>query len=137
MADHVAVQLSTQERSPRSAVLRTVLAAVIGLFPLLNGILVAVIDALKPYELYLPGWVFIALNGTLIAATALAALVTRVLAVPGVNDWLRQHRILRWFTPGDTGPQLSSVGTLVVNIKTDSDPEATAQEAMKRINGLG
>ena len=100
MADHIA-PVSTQERNPRSAVLRTVLAAVVGLFPLLNGVLLAVMDALRPYEVYLPGWVFLGLNGTLVAATALAALVTRVLAVPGVNEWLRQYKVLRWFTPQD------------------------------------
>lgn len=100
MGDHEATPKSTQERNPRSAVARTVLA-VVAFFPLLNGVLVACIEALKPYEVYLPGWVFLGLNGTLIAATALAALVTRVLAVPGVNEWLRKYRILRWFTPED------------------------------------
>ena len=97
MAEH----LATQETNPRSAVLRTVLAAAVALFPLLNGILAAVIDALRPYEVHLPAWVFLALNGTLVAATALAALVTRVLAVPGVNDWFRKYKVLRWFTPED------------------------------------
>ena len=100
MGDHSAV-ISTQERNPRSAVLRTILAAAVALFPLLNGVLGAIIEALKPYEVHLPAWVFLALNGTLLAATALAAVVTRVLAVPGVNDWLRKYRILRWFTPED------------------------------------
>lgn len=100
MADHRA-ELATQERHPRSAVARTVLAAVVGLFPLMNGILVAVLEALEPYEVVLPGWLFLALNGTLLAATILAGVVTRVLAVPGVNDWLSKHRVLRWFTPED------------------------------------
>ena len=100
MGRYEAVPTSTQERNPRSAVARTMLA-VIGFFPLLNGVLVAAIEALKPYEVHLPGWVFLGLNGALLAATILAALVTRVLAVPGVNEWLRQHRILRWFTPED------------------------------------
>ena len=100
MADHLA-HVSTQERNPRSAVLRTVLAAVVALFPLLNGVLLAVMGALEPYRFYLPGWVFLGLNGTLIAATALAAVVTRVLAVPGVNEWLRKYQVLRWFTPQD------------------------------------
>lgn len=100
MADHLA-PVSTQERNPRSAVLRTVLAAVVGLFPLLNGVLLAIMGALEPYRVYLPGWVFLGLNGTLVAATALAAIVTRVLAVPGVNEWLRKYRVLRWFTPQD------------------------------------
>lgn len=97
MAQH----LATQERNPRSAVLRTVLAVAIAAFPLLNGVLAAVIEALKPYEAFVPGWVFLGLNGILLAVTALAAVVTRVLAVPGVNEWLREHRVLRWFTPDD------------------------------------
>lgn len=101
MGDHQAVPTSTQERYPWSAVARTALAAAVALFPLLNAILAAAIEALKPYEVHLPGWVFLGLNGALLAATILAALVTRVLAVPGVNDWLRKYRILRWFTPED------------------------------------
>lgn len=56
---------------------------------------------LRPYEVYLPGWVFLGLNGILLAVTALAAVVTRVLAVPGVNEWLGKYRVLRWFTPED------------------------------------
>ncbi|WNM72245.1 membrane protein [Arthrobacter phage Gusanita] len=103
MADHAAIPTSTQERNPRSAVLRTVLAATIGLFPLLNGVLAAVKGALEPYAVELPGWVFLVLNGTILAATILTALVTRVLAVPGVNEWLRKYQILRWFTPQDNG----------------------------------
>ena len=52
MADHLAP--STQERNPRSAVLRTVLAVVVAAFPLVNGVLLAVIDALRPYEVPRP-----------------------------------------------------------------------------------
>lgn len=100
MGDHSA-PVSTQERNPRSAVARTILAAAVALFPLLNGILTVTIDLLKPYEVHLPGWVFLILNGTLLAATLLAAWVTRILAIPGVNEWLRKYRILRWFTPED------------------------------------
>ncbi len=99
MSDH----LATQERNPRSAVARTILAAAFGLFPLLNAILTVTIELLEPYQVYLPGWVFLVLNGTLVAATLLAAWVTRILAIPGVNDWLRKYRILRWFTPEDNG----------------------------------
>jgi hypothetical protein len=101
MADHRA--LSTQERNPRSAVARTVVA-VLALAPLLNGILLAVMEALKPYEVHLPGWVFPALNGILVAIAALTALVTRVLAVPGVNDWLREY--LPFLAPEDKANRL-------------------------------
>jgi hypothetical protein len=96
---HSAVPASTQERNPRSAVLRTVLAAVIALFPLLNGVLLAAVEVLKPYEVHLPGWVFLWLNGALLAVTAVTALITRILAVPGVNEWLRKYAPV--FAPED------------------------------------
>ena len=98
MADHLA-PLSTQERNPRSAAVRTALAAFIAAVPLLNGALLAVVDALRPYEVYLPSWVFPALNGIIVALAALIALVTRVLAVPGVNEWLRKYA--PFFAPED------------------------------------
>lgn len=97
MGEHVA--LSTQEKNPRSAVWRTILAAAIALFPLLNGILGVTIELLKPYELQLPGWIFLVLNGSLVVVTLIAAWVTRVLAIPGVNDWLRRYVPL--FSPED------------------------------------
>ena len=99
MGDHVAAGTSTQERNPRSAVARTVLAAVVAAFPLLNGVLLVALEVLKPYEVNLPGWVFLWLNGALAVVTALTALFTRVLAVPGVNDWLRRY--LPLFAPED------------------------------------
>lgn len=97
MARHAAV--STQERNPRSASVRTAFAAAVALFPILNGVLLAVIEALRPYEAHVPAWVFAALNGVLVAVTLLIMLVTRVLAVPGVNDWLRKYA--RWLSPED------------------------------------
>jgi hypothetical protein len=101
VADHSAA-VSTHERNPPSAVLRTILAVtIVAGFPLLNGVLLAVIEALKPFVAFVPGWAFLGLNGILLAVTALAAVVTRVLAVPGVNEWLRKYRLLRWFTPED------------------------------------
>jgi hypothetical protein len=88
MADHVAV--STQERSPWAAVRRTV-AAVLALIPIVNGLAALTIELLEPYQIYMPAWVFPALNGVLVATAVLAAWVTRVLAMPQVNDWLRAH----------------------------------------------
>ncbi|MDO5743507.1 MAG: hypothetical protein Q4P23_03480 [Micrococcaceae bacterium] len=91
--------VSTQENNPRSAWVRTAFAAAIALFPILNGVLAVVIETLRPYDAHIPGWVFAALNGVLVAITVLIALVTRVLAVPGVNDWLRTYA--RWLAPED------------------------------------
>ncbi|MCY0905466.1 hypothetical protein [Arthrobacter sp. H14-L1] len=74
-----------------------VAAAVVALVPLLNGVLPIIIETLKPYEGYVPGWVFLALNGALGAVTVLIALVTRILAIPGVNVWLRRYA--PWLAP--------------------------------------
>lgn len=88
MAEHL--PLSTQERNPWSAVART-FAAILALIPIVNGIAALLIELLTPYEIALPAWVFPALNGVLVATAVLAAFVTRVLARPDVNDWLRKY----------------------------------------------
>jgi hypothetical protein len=88
VGDHSA--LSTQERNPWSAVART-FAAIVALIPVLNGVAALTIELLKPYEVHLPVWVFPALNGVLVATALLAAWVTKVLARPDVNDWLRTY----------------------------------------------
>ncbi|BCJ61612.1 hypothetical protein [Micromonospora endophytica] len=67
---------TTQTRHPWRATLRTIFAAVIGLLSLLPTIaLAAGVDDVP-----------------LIAqALGVAAAVTRILAIPGVDAWLRQH----------------------------------------------
>lgn len=97
MAAHAAV--STQERNPRSAVVRTVVVAVIVLFPSLNAVLGIIADELTPYGGQLPGWVFGILNSGIAVVTVILGIGTRVLAIPGVNAWLRQHAA--WLAPED------------------------------------
>lgn len=91
MADHVAETRSTQERNPRKAVNRTVIVAVLTLFPVLNIVLGIILNALTPYVDVLPGWVFAILNAGLAVTTALIAIGTKILANPAVNDWLRAN----------------------------------------------
>ena len=132
MGDHVAAGTSTQERNPRSAVARTVLAAVVAAFPLLNGVLLVALEVLKPYELHLPGWVFLWLNGALAVVTALTALFTRILAVPGVNDWLRRY--LPIFAPEDSGIPEPTGLQLKIAVAGNTDPEAVAQKVIDKLN---
>ena len=82
---------ATQETNPAKAVMRTILAAVIAFFPLTNGVLLAVQEWLAANSEVLPPWLLVAMNGILLAGLLLVALVTRILAVPGVNDWLRKY----------------------------------------------
>lgn len=82
---------ATQTTHPWRATARTAAAAIVGLFPLLNGILAVCMDWLTENAAIVPGWLYLGLNGTIIAAIALTALVTRVLAVPGVVQWTRKH----------------------------------------------
>jgi hypothetical protein len=89
MANHRAAA-STQERNPWAAARRT-LAALVLLIPIINGVAAIVIETLEPYDGHLPAWVFPALNGILVATALLATIVTRVMAMQKLNDWLRQY----------------------------------------------
>ncbi|WDZ84005.1 hypothetical protein [Micromonospora cathayae] len=89
---------STQNRYPWRAVARTVFAAVVALLSLLPTIAaVAGVDAVP-----------------LVAqAIAVAAAVTRVLAIPGVDAFLRQYLPFLASAPADElppAPQLSPTG---------------------------
>lgn len=93
--DHAAV--STQEKNPRSAVVRTVVVAVLVLFPSLNIALGIIVEEMEPYSASVPGWVFGILNGAIAATAVLLGIGTRILAIPGVNAWLREHAA--WLAP--------------------------------------
>lgn len=69
------VPAPTQTRHPWRATLRTVVAAVVGLLGLLPVL------ATVPGVESVPGWSRV---------IAVAAVVTRILAVPGVDEWLRK-----------------------------------------------
>lgn len=83
--------VATQEANPGRAVFRTIFAALLAFAPLVNGVLLAVQDWLTANTDVVPAELALVVNGVLVAGLALVALVTRVLAVPGVNDWLRKH----------------------------------------------
>lgn len=113
------VAVSTQEKNPRSASVRTGLAALVGMLILLNPVLAVVIEVLRPYDAAIPAWVFIWLNGAITVTAVAIALVTRIMAVPGVNEWLRKYA--RWLAPEDKQP-------------TPADPDLTDEyhEAIRR-----
>ena len=93
--------ISTQESNPAKAVNRTVFAAVLAFFPLINGVLLSIQGWLAENTAIIPAELYAWVNGILVAGLALVALVTRILAVPGVNDWLRDH--LRMLAPDAKG----------------------------------
>ncbi|MEG9247995.1 hypothetical protein V6S67_07850 [Arthrobacter sp. Soc17.1.1.1] len=93
---------TTQVAHPGRATLRTAVAAALGLLPLLNGILAVCADWLTENTPIIPEWLFVVLNGILLAAIALTALVTRILAVPGVVEWTRAH--LSFLSPDGNPP---------------------------------
>jgi hypothetical protein len=82
---------TTQTAHPWRATVRTAFAAALALFPLVNGILLALQGWAEDNAAILPERLAVAINGTVLAGIALTALVTRVLAVPGVVDWCRRH----------------------------------------------
>lgn len=122
------VALSGQEKNPRSAVARTVFVAVLALFPILNAALAVIIAELQPYQVNLPAWLFPALNGILVATAVLMGIFTKVMALPGVNAWLRKY--VPWLSPEDkhpapAEPQPLPVDTVEWEPARRNDPDAS------------
>ena len=81
----------TQVQNPGRAVVRTVFAAIVGLAVLSPAITPGLVDWARENAGILPEWVVptvVAVNAAVVAA---AALITRILAVPGVNAWLEKY----------------------------------------------
>ena len=74
---------------PVQRVLRTIVQALIVLVPAANALALAVVDYLNTQtDVTVPGWVFLALNAVIVGSAFVMGLVARIMAVPGVNDWL-------------------------------------------------
>lgn len=70
-------------------VVRTIVQALVTLVPILNGLALAAAAYLNEQaDVVVPGWVFLVLNGVIAVTALVMGLVARLMAVPGVNDWL-------------------------------------------------
>lgn len=81
----------TQVASPRQATKRTVVAVLVGLavvLPVINTALGIVSDELAQADLAVPAWLWAGLNLVIALVAVLSGIVTRVLAIPAVNDWI-------------------------------------------------
>lgn len=90
--DLAEVEVSTQEANPGSAVGRTAVQVGLPSFALLGLVIPEIVDAtLERFGASMPeeirGWLLAAAAVT----TGVSAIVARVMAIPGVNDWLREH----------------------------------------------
>lgn len=69
--------------------LRTFVQALIVLVPIANAAAAAVVGYLtEQTDITVPATVFAGLNGIIVATALLMGLVARLMAVPGVNEWL-------------------------------------------------
>lgn len=92
----------TQVANPTRTTWRTVVQSVVGilvvLVPLLNVVTATVIDYLgKQTDVDVPGWVFLALNGILAVTALVIGLVARIMAIPGVANFIAKY--LPWLAP--------------------------------------
>lgn len=85
----------TQVANPGRAVIRTLVANLVGLLlalPTINGALAALQDFLSTQTIYeLPAWVWLVVNGAAALFLFVSLGITRLLAVPGVNEWVKRH----------------------------------------------
>lgn len=92
MGAHSAETTATQSDYPWRAVLRTIVAFIVGVAPLLPAILAAAENANVPGA-----------TGLAAASLAVTGAVTRVLAVPGVNDLLQRYGVTAWLAATPRG----------------------------------
>lgn len=85
MADHVAT--TTQQQHPWRAVARTVLAVLIGV-GLVVPLVVTIV--LEQFDVYLPPAAKAWLLGASAFTVALSGAVTRIIAIPRVDAWLKR-----------------------------------------------
>lgn len=81
----------TQVASPRQATKRTVAAVVVALaviLPVINTVLGIVSEELAQSDLAVPAWLWASLNVAIALVAALSGIVTRVIAIPAVNEWI-------------------------------------------------
>jgi hypothetical protein len=85
----------TQVANPRRATLRTVVAVIVGLvltLPLVNAFLLILQSELAAVTAFeIPAWIWAAINISLAVVALVGGIVTRVLAIPGVNEWIKGH----------------------------------------------
>lgn len=111
---------STQEVAQGRSALRTgiqsFVAALVGFF----GIAPLVINTFVPgvADLLPEGWAAWLL-GLSAGIAAISAAAAKVMALPGFNDWLRKHKILRWLSPTNPG----GAGSLVFADYNPDDPQ--------------
>lgn len=85
----------TQVANPGRAVIRTAVAYLLGLvalLPVINAGLAA-LQAFLVEQTYieLAPWVWVAVNGAVAVSAFISLGITRLLAVPGINEWVKAH----------------------------------------------
>lgn len=70
-------------------VLRTIVSALVALIPIVNGVAIAVVQYLNTQtDVAIHPVVFVWLNVVIAVTALIMGLIARIMAVPGVNDWL-------------------------------------------------
>lgn len=88
------VGLSTQEQHPTKSSVRTFVQTLVPSLVLfvvvIPPIVQIVLDEVGKAGVELPSWLFAALTGAALACSLIASIAARVMAIPGVNDWLKR-----------------------------------------------
>lgn len=116
--------LSTQEEHPNKASVRTFLQTLIAtlvlVVPFVPMLVNIVLEEFGKAGVEPPGWLYAALTGASVACALVAAIITRIMAIPGVNDWLKKLGIGTEpkFKGGELGPNRPADGII-----SKSDPD--------------
>lgn len=87
-----AMNTPTQTVYPWKAALRTFVQTIIPALLVVNLVLPQIVDIINvelgKAALVLPDWITLAVNSLIIGLSVTSAIITRIMAIPGVNAWL-------------------------------------------------
>jgi len=84
--------LPTQVANPGRASVRSFVQNLIGGLLLVNPVFLVIQQVmLEASDIVFPGWLWATVNGVVLGSALFATLVTRIMAIPGVNTFIEQH----------------------------------------------
>lgn len=83
----------TQVEYPQRAAWRTFFQTLLAFLPTANGVLLALQSLVTqpPYDGAFPGWVYLAVNGSVLLGAFLSKIAAQIMANPVVNKWIDVH----------------------------------------------
>ena len=89
---NIAAETPTQVKNPGRTSWRTFVQAALGGLVLVNPVFLAIQQVMQETtSIVFPGWAWATVNAVVLGSALVSTLVSRIMAIPGVNQWIEEH----------------------------------------------